>query len=98
MSGGVIIVMVGEVMVVGRDDGVGFVFFYVLVILLINVGVVSVGKNDIIEFFEGLELVIMGNGGVNLFGIGGDGEESFGFDVVVEGIVGDGGGVGYIFV
>lgn len=85
-------------LVEGGDNGVGFVFFDILMILLVNVRVVSVGENDIVEFFEGLELIIMSDGGMNLFGIGGDEEGSFGFEFVVKGIMGNGSSMGYVFV
>lgn len=98
VSGGVTIVTAGEVTVVGRDDGVGFALLHVLAIPLTNAGAASVGKNDTTELLEGLELAITGNGGANLLGTGGDGEESLGFDAVVEGITGDGGGAGHILV
>jgi len=67
-------------------------------IVLTNARTAGVGKNHTTELLEGLELTVTLNGGANLLGSGGDGEEGLGLDAVVESVTGNGSGTGHVLV
>lgn len=98
VGGRVGIVTASEVTVVRGDDRVGFVLLDVLTIPLANARTTGVGKDNTAEFLEGLELTVTLDGGTNLLGSGGHGEERLGLDAVVESITGNGSSAGHILV
>lgn len=92
------IVSSGEVTVVGRDDGVGGALLDIAAVPLSNARTAGVGKNHATELLEGLELTVALNGGANLLGTGGDGEDGLGLDAVVESVLGNGSGTAHVLV
>ena len=98
VGGWVGIVTASEVTVVGREDRVGSSLWNVLAIPLSDTWTAGVGKNHAAELLESLELSITLNGGANLLGTRGNGEEGLGLDAVVEGVTGNGGSAGHILV
>lgn len=98
VGGGVGVVTASEVTVVRGDDRVGLTLLHVLAVPLTNARSAGVGEDDTAELLEGLELTITGDGGANLLGTGGDGEQRLGLDTVVNGVLGDGSSAGHILV
>ena len=98
VGGGVGVVTAREVTVVGRDDGVGLTLLHVLTVPLTDAGTAGVGEDDTAELLQGLQLTITLDGGADLLGTGGNGEQSARLDTVVQSITGNGGGTGHILV
>jgi hypothetical protein len=98
VGSGVGIVTTGEVTVVRRDDGVGLTLLDILTIPLSNARTAGVGKDDTAVLLEGLELTVTLDGGANLLGTRGDGEQRLGLQTVVKSVTGDGSSAGHILV
>lgn len=92
------VVTASEVTVVGGDDGVGLALLHVLTVPLSNARTAGVGEDNTTELLESLKLAITLNGGTDLLGTGGNGEQSLGLDTVVKGVTSDGGGTGHVLV
>jgi len=95
---GVSIVTSSEVTVVGGNDGVLGALGDILTIPLTNAGTASVGKNDTAGGIEHLHLTVTLNGGANLLGTGGDGEDGLALQTVVQSLLGNGSRAGHILV
>lgn len=98
VGSGVGIVTSSEVTVVGRDDGVSLTLLDVLAVPLANAGATGVGKNHAAELLKSGKLSITLNGGADLLGTGGDGEQRLGLDAVVESVTSDRGRARHILV
>lgn len=94
----VTVVTASEVTVVGGDDGVGSALGDVLAVPLTNARTTGVGEDNTAELLESLKLAITLDGGTDLLGTGGDGEQRLRLDTVVQGVAGNGSGAGHVLV
>jgi hypothetical protein len=92
------VVSSSEVTVVGGDDRVGGALLDIAAVPLSNARTAGVGKNHATELLKGLELTVTLNGGADLLGTGGNGEEGLGLDAVVESVLGNGSGTAHVLV
>lgn len=98
VGGWVGVIAASEVTVVRREDRVSLALLDVLTVPLTNAWTASICQNHTTELLEGSKLAITLDGGSNLLGTRGNGEEGLGLDAVVEGITSDGGGAGHILI
>jgi len=98
VGGWVGVIAASEVTVVRREDRVSLALLDVLTVPLTNAWTASICQNHTTELLEGGKLAITLDGGSNLLGTRGNGEEGLGLDAVVEGIASDGGGAGHILI